>query len=698
MVKGITYRVGVDIGGTFTDIALLASDGTILSHKLPSTPDDYSRGIAEGLTEILDVHGISPDSVEVIVHATTVATNTILEYKGAKTGLVTTLGFRDVLEMRRLRIPVIYDLHYKKPRPLALRRHRFELDERMDFQGQVLRAFNDEDVEDIARALKKVEIDSVAICLLHSYANPAHEKRVADILTRILGPDVYVSSSSDVLPEIREYERTSTTVVNAYIGPVVGRYLKSLSERISAIGLKCPIQIMHSAGGIMSIASAIKKPAHLVESGPAAGVIAGARIAAAMNYQKVISFDMGGTTAKAALIEDGQPARTAEFEVGSGINLSSKLVKGGGYAVKLPFIDVSEIGAGGGSIISVSGDGRVSVGPQSAGARPGPVAYGHGGTEPTLTDVFIELGFINPDSLVGGEFLLDKKASHSALKAKVADPMAMGTEEAAYGILTLAVATMTRAIKAVSTYQGRDPREFSLIAFGGNGPVVAAEVARALQMSEVLVPPAAGVLSAMGLLFSDVEHEFVQTVLGRWEEITEEHLVATYDALAAEAYAAMQAEGYGAERVIIQAYADVRYSGQAYELTVLTDHKKPSLASMQRDFSDEHGRTYGHKSYTDPVDVVSIKIVATARTNAAMEGLTLNLKSGLKGSDSRQVCFGPDFGTLNTPILARKDLDLKGRKGPVIIEEYDSTCVVPPFCHVALDTVGNIVLKLEDNV
>lgn len=689
------YKIGVDIGGTFTDIAVLAGDGTVYSHKLSSTPEDYSIGIANGIKAILTENGLTKDAAAGLIHATTVATNTILEYKGAKTALVTTEGFRDVLEMRRLRIPVIYDLRYRKPKPLVPRRRRYEIPERLDASGTVIRAFHETDVEAVAEHLRRDGVDSVAICLLHAYANPEPERRIAEILTRALGPDVYVSRSSEVLPEIREYERASTTVVNCYIGPIIGRYLRALSDRLADIGLKCPIQIMHSGGGVMSVASAIDKPAHLVESGPAAGVIACARVAEAVSRDKAISFDMGGTTAKAALVEDGVPTKTAEYEVGSGINLSSKLVKGGGYPIKLPFIDVSEIGAGGGSIVSVDHTGRVSVGPESAGASPGPVAYMNGGTDPTFTDALIVLGYISPSCLVGGEFQLDPRAARDALQTRVATPLGKSLEETAHGILTLGVATMTRAIKAVSTYQGRDPREFTLVAFGGNGPVVAAEVAKALQMTSILVPPAPGVLSAVGLLFSDVEHTFTKTIFARATDVDAAMLKSVYAELAEDAARVFAADGYPASRLSMRAYADLRYAGQSFELTVPTDVAHPDIERLKGGFVAEHNRTYGHGSDTDPIDIINLRLLATLDRDEGARDIGLKVRQGPPGTDARPVHFGADYGTLSVPVIARSALSAAPRQGPLVVEEYDSTCIVPPYASASLDHANNILMELE---
>ena len=385
----VVYRVGADIGGTFTDVVLIGTDGSIATRKVSSTPDNFGRAIVEGVSELIADEGVPAGSLAALAHASTVATNAIIELKGARTGLITTKGFRDVLEMRRLRIPVLYDLQYRKPPPLVPRRLRLEVKERMGPRGTVWTPLDEQSVIEAAKALKEAGVQSIAISLLHSYADPSHERRVAEIVRQHLPDSIYVTCSADVLPEIREYERTSTAVVSAYVGPVVRDYLDALERDIHGIGIRAPLQIMQSNGGIMSLASARERPAYTVESGPAAGVIACARMARALGLANAISLDMGGTTAKAAMIENGEPARTTEYEVGSGINLSSKLVKGGGYPIKLPFIDVSEIGAGGGSIVSLDAAGNLSVGPQSAGAVPGPVCYGAGGTEPTFTDAVL---------------------------------------------------------------------------------------------------------------------------------------------------------------------------------------------------------------------------------------------------------------------------------------------------------------------
>ena len=688
-------RVGVDVGGTFTDVVLLGDDGRLVARKVSSTPEDYSRGIAEGVAAALADCGAAPGDVTSVVHATTVATNTILEQKGARTGLITTRGFRDVLEMRRLRIPVMYDLQYEKPAPLVPRRLRREVDERLGPDGTVRRELDAASLDAAVAELRREGVEAAAVSLLHAYANPAHERRVADRLRESFPIGLYVTCSSAILPGIREYERTSTAVVNAYIGPVVQRYMETLLDRLRELGVDCPVHIMQSSGGVMSVEAAGRKPACMVESGPAAGVMACARLARGAGLDNLISFDMGGTTAKAAMVEGGQAAKTTEFEVGGGINLSSRLIKGGGYPVKLPFVDVSEIGAGGGSICRVDGVGQTSVGPQSAGAVPGPVCYDLGGVDPTLTDALVAIGYLNPGYLVGGSLPLNTAKALAVLEEKVARPLDRPVAEAAHGVLALACATMTRAVKAVTTYRGRDPRDFVLAAFGGNGPVLGVEIARALQIRRVLVPPVPGVFSALGLLYSDVEQEFVQTVMIRAEGAEADTVAAAFDSLEAEAREAMIADGFSAEAVTVERLADLRYAGQAYELTVPVAPGTPDLQDMARAFDREHERTYGHPSEGDPVDLVNVKVLARVAVHAANPDRHLLPPPPATLGAPRDVYFGPADGTLETAVVARTDLTADWNEGPVIVEEYDATCVVPPGCRARLDAFGNIDIAVD---
>jgi len=693
MAARTLYRVGIDIGGTFTDLALLGTDGRLVTRKVSSTPDDYGRGIAAGIVELLREVGLEAGDIDDLVHASTIATNAILEQKGAATALVTTRGFRDVLELRRLRIPVLYDLQYDKPPPLVPRHLRFEVDERMGPGGKVKQALDLASLDAVAKDLSGSGVKALAVTLLHSYANPAHERAVAEALRKAL-PGIFVTCSADILPEIREYERTSTTVINAYVGPIVASYLGALAGKMKGLGIKAPLTVMQSNGGVMTAEAAVKKPAYIVESGPAAGVIACAHLARRLGRANVISFDMGGTTAKAAMIEDGEAARTTEYEVGAGINLSSKLVKGGGYPIKLPFIDVSEIGAGGGSIVDIDASGTLKVGPQSAGAVPGPICYGLGGDRPTFTDAMVVLGYLNPVAIAGGRVKLDADRAHRAIQADVAKPLGLALADAAHGVYTLAAATMTRAVKAVTTYRGRDPRDFALVAFGGNGPIAAVEIARALEIKDVLIPPAPGVFSALGLLVSATEHSAVRTFVREVDELKLADIEEAARALEAEVMNAFAGEGHDGSRVTLLRSAELRYVGQAYELPVALAPGRIDLAAARADFHDEHARTYGHSSPGDPVDLISLKVTGRLAADGESSFDRWKLDAAAAASSSRRAYFGRAVGWHDTPVVSRADLAGKARSGPVIVEEYDATCVIPPGCRARLDALGNIAVEV----
>jgi len=688
------YRAGIDIGGTFTDLVLMGEDGSLHAEKLLTTPDDFGRGIAEGLATSLATIGAAPDDIEVIVHGTTVATNAILEAKGARTGLITTAGFRDVLELRRLRIPEMYTLNWTKPLPLVPRRLRREATEKTGPRGEVRIPLDEATVIAACERLTREDVAAVAIAYLHSYANPVHEKRSAEIVRDMMGPDIFITCSSDILPEIREYERTSTTVINAYLGPILTAYFSSLRRHLESIGVSAPVQVMKSDGGVMSIGAAADRPAYLVESGPAAGVIGAARLGADSNN---ITLDMGGTTAKASMVEGGRISRTGDYEVGAGINLSSKLVMGGGYALKLPVIDISEIGAGGGSIVSLDRGGLLKVGPQSAGALPGPVCYGGGGEDPTFTDSVLTLGFLNPGHLVGGSLELDADAARDALQKKIAGPLGHTLQDTAWGVYQVACGTMVRAVKAVSTYRGRDPRDFSLFAFGGNGPVVAAEIANLLDMTRVIIPPTPGVFSAYGLLLSDVEHEISRAWLNRLTAVSPQDMETAYDKLEADITALMTSEGYAAGEYTLTRLADLRYAGQAHELTVDCASREgfPDFPALISAFGAEHERTYGHQAEAEAVECVTLRLIARV-TEDRPERQIAPARAAIKEPIPRMVYFGPDHGEVETPVIDRPSLTYP-RNGPMIVEEYDSTSVVPPGWRAELDATGNIVLTREND-
>ncbi|MBT9386596.1 hydantoinase/oxoprolinase family protein [Pseudooceanicola sp. CBS1P-1] len=694
-----TFRIGIDVGGTFTDLVFAGSAGSLLTRKVPTTPSEYGRGIVGGIAAVLTDEGIAADRVESVVHATTVATNTILEGRGAKAALITTKGFRDVLEFRRLRIPQMYTLSFKRPEPLVPRNLRFELDERLSGAGEVVTPLSLGEVDALAVRLACEGVEAVAICLINSYANKTHEIAVTERLRERL-PDVFITASADLLPEIREYERTSTTVVNAYLGPVLTRYFDSLTASLRGIGVVSPVQVMKSDGGVMSVQAASLKPAYIVESGPSAGVIGAADLARSKNLPDLITLDMGGTTAKAAMVEGGKVSKTSDYEVGAGINLSSRLVMGGGHALKLPVIDISEIGAGGGSIVGFDRAGAMTVGPQSAGADPGPVAYDAGGENPTLTDAMILLGFINPDYLVGGALKLNSALAEEVMRDKVIDVVGTSLEEAAHGIFQISAGTMVRAVKAVSTFRGRDPRDFSLFAIGGNGPVLAAEIAEALEMKRVVIPLNPGVFSAYGLLRTPIEQEMAQSCLGAVDAEGADMLNAVYGRLEAELLELMAEEGCPAETVVLSRQADLRYIGQAHELSVPVTTQpdgQVDIDAMRAAFHAEHRQTYGHAIENSQIQSVNLRVVGTVPLDQAAQ---IDMGGALRHDGAlpapRRVYFGATHGFHETPILRRASLGEAPSDGPLIIEEYDTTCVVPPNWAAACDAGGNIVLTRKE--
>ena len=691
-------RVAADIGGTFTDIALRLPDGRLLTRKVPSTPHDYAEAVVAGVCAVLDESGIARDGVDEVLHATTVATNAILEKKGARTALITTKGFRDVLEMRRIRTPSLYEPLYVKPAPLVPRRLRFEVAERLAADGSVLTPLSEAELRAAIAEIERQEAEAVAVCFLHAYANPVHERQAGAMLTAAL-PDRFISLSCDVLPEIREYERTSTTVINAYLGPPVRSYLRSLAERLEEAGIDARLMVMQSGGGILSVRAVLDLPAQIVECGPAAGVIGAALIGKRTGHRDLITFDMGGTTAKASLVEGGRVLEADEYEVGGGVNHASRLAMGGGYALKLPVIDVAEVGAGGGSIVWLDKAGAIKVGPQSAGAVPGPACYDIGGEQATVTDANVVLGFLSQEALLGGAAPIDAEKARQAVRRQIARPLGRDLRETAYGIHTVANASMMRALKAVTTFRGRDPREFVLYAFGGGGGVHAAELARALQIGRVVLPPAAGVFSAVGLLAARVELSLSQALLQIAGDIDPVRLETLYQDL--EERVAGQLD-HQRSRLSFSRMMDMRYRGQAHELTIAMSDERPSgvaaIRAAEARFEEAHAQTYGHALLGDyACEVVKVRVVGSVTTDAAPiveSGPDLSILA--EPQADREAYFGPDIGTCTTAVIARAALSETPAPGPLIVEEYDSTAVVPPGCSVGLDGSGSLIIDVGD--
>ena len=703
------HRLGIDIGGTFTDIVLIADDGSVLTQKVPSTPDNYAEGIAAGLASLL------PRQISEVVHGTTVATNTILERKGALTGLITTKGFRDVLEIGRLRYPRLYDLTWEKPLPLASRRLRREVEERIGANGEIVQPLDVERAREMIRWMLAQNIDSLAVCLINAYINPTHERQLGELI-RGIAPDLPISLSCDVLPEIKEYERTSTTVINAYLQPVVSHYLHSLSDRLNqqlshadsteasashhdspVASDSLPLYVMQSNGGVMSAESAAEMPIHIIESGPAAGVIASLTLAERVGLTNVLTLDMGGTTAKASLIEDGQIMHSPEYQVGGGVSVGTRLSRGGGYPLRVPAIDIAEVGAGGGSIVYLDTGGALRVGPQSAGAVPGPACYALGGEEPTLTDANVVLGYLNPEHLAGGALSLNAEKAHQSLRDKIAVPLSLSSPDAAYGVYRIAAANMARAARAVSLERGRDPREFVLCAFGGNGPLHATELAESLGMKRILIPRAPGLFSAFGLLYADIAYHLVQTYKRLLTELDTGEFKETLGRLETSAQEGLMAEGETATEIILQRAVDLRYAGQSSELTlpiVNADIGRPQFFhTLGERFAADHERTYGHRAPDDPIEIVNIRLTALIPT-AKSQFSSFQSRNSQSLTSNRRCYFGRETGWLEVPVLSRDGLGSEPESGPFIIEEYDTTILVPPRCTAQRDEWGNVVIDM----
>jgi N-methylhydantoinase A len=689
-------QVGADIGGTFTDLVFQFSDGTVEKRKVQTTPDDFGRAIVDGVTAFLAEKGLSGENIFEVLHATTVATNAVLERRGAKVGLITTEGFRDVLELRRIRIPFSYDLSWEKPAPMATREYRFEAKERIAADGSVLTPLDEGSLENALETIREGGVESIAVSLLHAYSEPKHEKAIAALLQSEF-PDVPLSLSHEILPEVREFERTSTTVVNAYVAPLVSRYLHALRERFHAANVKAPIFVMQSAGGLISAGAAARNAVTIIESGPAAGVVGAARIAKASGYSNIITFDMGGTTSKASIIEEDEMLRASEYEVGSEISVSSRLVRGSGYLLKIPVIDISEVGAGGGSIARIDDAGALRVGPRSASSVPGPACYGKGNDEPTVTDANLTLGYLAEGSLAGGSLSIDRSLSVAAVDKYVGGPAKLDTYAAAWGIYLIANSNMVRALKTVSVERGRDPADFAMMAFGGAGPLHAAALARDLGIKRVMVPPAPGVFSAFGLLGAPIEQHGARSVLCSTRIEDAGRIKEAYAQLREDITARLVAEGVDPAAVILTARADLRYLGQSAEITVPFDDQtidETSLKALEDAFEAEYEKTFGHRGATGAFDFVTARIVGSVERQNPLDVVWAQDKIIRSESPiSRQAYFGPDHGLVETPVVGRADLKLDARPGPLLIQEYDTTVVVPPDFSASLDNHANIILE-----
>ena len=700
------FRVGVDIGGTFTDIIFIAESGTVITKKLLSTPSDYSRAILDGINSVLKENALDAQVIEEVVHGSTIVTNACLESKGARTGLITTKGFRDVLEITRGRMPVMYDFSWSKPVPLIPRYLRLEVDERINAKGEIIRPLDMNQVKTAVEKLLSYEVESIAVCLINSPKNPIHEQKIGELLKQ-MAPHIYVSLSTDVMPLVKEYERSSETAVNAYVKPLTATYLNSLRQRLIEAQVDTPLYIMESSGGMITPEVAAERPIDIIESGPAAGVVGCSYIAQQQDIGNIITFDMGGTTCKASIVENGQYTRSPEYEVAGGIHRASRLMKGKGYVIRVPSIDIAEIGAGGGSILRVDLGGVLQIGPESAGADPGPVCYNHGGEEPTLTDANVVLGYLNPAYLVGGELELDSDKAYRAIKEKVADVLSMDTYEAAYGAYSIANASMMRAIRAVSSERGRDPRKFILYAFGGAGPAHAVGVARGLGINTIVVPPVPGVCSALGLLCADIERHYALTFSyvwdkPAWEKSALERLTSTFNKMTSEAISSVERwAGLSSLKPVMNRFVDIRYEGQEWELSIpVPDGElgQEQMAKVAEDFGKEYRTTYGYL-LSSPMQVVHLRLIArvvSGRSPYIVTGASTKAEmSPAIKNQARKAYWGRDVGFLDTSVLNLNELGSEPRQGPVLIDCYDTTIVIPPDCTATMGQWGNVVIHIQ---
>jgi 5-oxoprolinase (ATP-hydrolysing) len=685
-------RIGVDVGGTFTDLVLVDEEsGRITVDKVPSTPDDPARGSVEGVRELCGKAGVALDAVEHLLHGTTVATNIVLTHSGAEVGMLTTEGFRDILHIARHKKPYNFSLQQELPwqsRPLVKRRHRLTVRERVTApDGAVLSPLDDGEVRERARALREAGVEAVAVCLLHSYLNPAHERRIKEILLEE-HPGAFLSVSHEVLPLYREFERFSTVCLNAYVGPRVARYVSRFAEAMRGEGFRHGVQLMQSSGGMATLESATERPVNLLMSGPVAGLVGGIWAGRAAGFENVVTLDMGGTSADIGVAAGGQLRMRHLLDT-----------KVGDYQAMVPMVDIDTIGAGGGSIAYVDEGGVFRVGPESAGADPGPACYGRGGTEPTSTDAQLVLGRLRPDrGLLGGAMLLDEGRAREAVGA-LGDRLGMSTEEAALGALQIQRYGMTQAIELNSVRRGYDPREFTLVAAGGAGPLFACEIALELEIPRVLVPPHPGIIAATGLLATDLQHEFVTTERHHLASLDRERLAARYEELVGQADAQLEEDGVPEERRLVRRLADCRYAGQGYEVRFDVPAGEVDdtwVAALGEAFHRAHEAEYGHR-FDAEIEIVNIR--------AAGIGLVEELRpTEIEAGDGdparaatleREVVFDVEGRAERRPTpFYERDLLRAGDRieGPAVIEQYDATTVVPPGLAAEIDRFGNIVI------
>ncbi len=677
--------VGVDIGGTFTDFMLYDTEsGTVHVHKVRSTPDDPGRALVSGLVELCAGAGVAPADVGAVFHGTTVATNAVLEHKGAEAGMLTTKGFRDVVHIGRHQRPQHYSIMQDIPwqaRPFVKRRHRHVVTERIGPPtGEVLEPLDEDEVRAAARALKEAGVESVAVCFLFSYINPAHEQRAAEIVAEEI-PGAFVTSSADIFPQFREFERFTTACMNAFVGPSTGRYLERVAGALAGEGVGGKLHVMMSNGGVASAETAARRPVTLLLSGPAAGVLGGLWAGETTGRKRLITFDVGGTSADIGIVTERGVTEA-----------SARDTWVAGYPLLVPMIDIHTIGAGGGSIAHVDEGGAFRVGPRSAGASPGPAAYGQGGEEPTLTDANVVLGRIDPDRFLGGEMKLDRDLAVGAVQ-RLADRLGLGLLEAAEGIVRIANANMSGAIRSRTVQKGHDPREFALVAFGGGGPMQAAEVAETLGIPEVIVPPYPGITSAMGLLTSDLKYDQMRTVFMTEGAIDTERLDRELAAAADELRGRLRDDGVADDEIEVAAGLDCRYVGQGYELRIPLAEARFDPDALE-EFHRLHEQEYGH-AFRDPIEIVNLRVTASGK-RPRVEQLPASTNGGDPLLGEGESVFRRN-GNLTTHATRHYDRALlpagESFPGPAVLFQRDTTTVVPPGWTARADASGSLILS-----
>ncbi|HSS72649.1 MAG TPA: hydantoinase/oxoprolinase family protein [Gaiellaceae bacterium] len=686
-------RLGVDVGGTFTDLIYVDDEaGQILVHKLPTTPDDPSQGTVQGIRELTELAGTRPSELEQVFHGTTIATNIVIEHNGAQVGLITTEGYRDILHIARHKKPLNFSNYQDLPwqrYPIVRRRYRLTVPERITRDGSVLVPLDEERAREQVRRLKEAGVESVAVCFLFSFLNPEHEARVAEIVREEF-PDAFLSVSSEVLPQYREYERFSTVCLNAYIGPRVSRYVRRLEEELAAMDVKTGLHLMTSASGVATAAGAVSRPVNLLMSGPVAGVVGGIWAGRQAGYDNVITLDVGGTSADIGLAQDGRLRMKHLLDT-----------RVGPYQAMIPMVDVDTIGAGGGSIAYVDSGGIFRVGPRSAGADPGPAAYGRGGTEPTATDAMVNLGWLLPETFLGGGMSLDADAARRAFEEGPAAALGMTVEEASMGAVQILTHSMVQSIEENSVRKGYDPRDFALVAEGGAGPLFAAQIALEAGTPWVVVPNYPGVTAALGLLATDMVYEYVSTVYERLSKLDAEALQRAFEELEGQARAQLEHDGIPADQLLIQRVADCRYLGQGYELRVDVGSGAIDQAwagKIRSDFHDIHEREYSRRFEDSDIEIPNIRV----RGIGLMPPLEVpEAEAGGSADDAlryeRDAWFrvGGELKQVPTRFYDRAALNAGSElEGPAIINQYDSTTVIPPGLTAQIDRFGNVVIAI----